>query len=113
MKKQSKKNIISKQGIGKARKIFSVDDEKLARLFSVLGDLCRLRIVKVLLNNKDLCVTGVAKICDITPSAASQQLKILELSGIVARKRMGQKICYEIRRQDVLVKYLVGLIKSW
>ncbi|MCH8748150.1 winged helix-turn-helix transcriptional regulator [Patescibacteria group bacterium] len=34
---------------------------------------------------------------NMSASAASQQLKLLELSGLVSRERHGQMTCYQVK----------------
>lgn len=66
----------------------------LCELFRILGDWSRYRIMKTLLEARELCVGDIAKIVGISMSATSQHLRILEMSGLVASERVGQTICY-------------------
>ena len=79
--------------------------------FGALGDPSRFLIFKMLLKHKGmLCVSDVARILDVSISAASQQLKVLELHGLVSRDRMGQKICYKVKKNDPVVKSLIDVV---
>jgi ArsR family transcriptional regulator, lead/cadmium/zinc/bismuth-responsive transcriptional repressor len=80
-------------------------------MFSVLGDPSRFHIFRVLLDEEELCVSELASALDISVPAASQQLRIVERAGLIRRNRMGQKICYEIRKEDSLVKSIIKLFE--
>jgi len=79
--------------------------------FQALGDPCRFKVFKVLMQYHDICVTDIAKIFGITLSAASQQLRVLERLGLVQKMRMGQMVCYEINVKNPIVKQLFKLLK--
>lgn len=73
----------------------SRDELALCEVFRVLGDWNRYRMMKTLLEAKELCVSDLSKIVGISMSATSQHLRILEMSGLVEGERMGQTICYK------------------
>lgn len=79
--------------------------------FEALGDPCRFKIFNVLMQYHDICVTDIAKLFDITVSAASQQLRVLERLGLVQKIRMGQMVCYEINAENTIAKQLCKLLK--
>ncbi|MBI2476013.1 MAG: winged helix-turn-helix transcriptional regulator [Candidatus Taylorbacteria bacterium] len=81
-------------------------------VFQALGDSGRFNIFRLLMEHHDICVTDVANVFDITVSAASQQLRVLERLGLVIKMRMGQMVCYEINRENPIAKQLVRLLKS-
>lgn len=80
--------------------------------FQALGDPCRFKVFKVLMQCHDICVTDIANIFGVTLSAASQQLRVLERLGLVQKMRMGQMVCYEINHENAIAKQLVKLIKE-
>lgn len=79
--------------------------------FRVLGDWNRYRMMKVLLEAKELCVGDLSEITGISMSATSQHLRILEMSGMVESKRMGQMICYKPRLDNPKTKVISSLLK--
>lgn len=81
-------------------------------MFDALGDQTRFNIVRVLARGQDICVSEVAEEIGISTPGVSQQLKVLEVSGLVNKKRMGQKICYRLRRGDPTARKLIALIKN-
>lgn len=82
----------------------------LCESFRILGDWNRYKIMKTLLEAKELCVSDLSKIIGISMSATSQHLRILEMSGLVKGERMGQTICYKPLVSNQKVKVLTKLI---
>ena len=95
------------------QKSFKGAHDRLVFVFEALGDPTRLRIFKLLFEGKkkDLCVTDVANVCGISVPAASYQLKILEMVGLIQRDRMGKMICYALKEKDPLVKSIMRIIQ--
>ncbi|MDD2806978.1 MAG: metalloregulator ArsR/SmtB family transcription factor [Patescibacteria group bacterium] len=105
--------MISASELSQLKKYASKVDEKMVRLFDALGDINRYKIFNLLLEKRgDICVSEFAEILKISVPAASQQLKSLELSGLIKRVRNGQSICYQAKATDPRVKSLITSIKS-
>lgn len=94
----------------KQEKLTSEKNEQLANIFSILGDKNRLQIIQLLMRNTELCVTDLANILEISISAISHQLRILEMGGLVTKKRTGQIICYNVKKDHSIIKILNKLI---
>jgi DNA-binding transcriptional ArsR family regulator len=88
----------------------SQEELALCDAFRILGDWNRYRMMKTLLEAKELCVSDISKIVGISMSATSQHLRILEMSGLVESERMGQTICYKPLLSHPKVKTLIKLI---
>ena len=74
----------------------SISEEQ-AVLFSVLSDPTRLKLLKVLAQQKEdnaLCVNDLASFLGITQSAVSQHLRVLRTAGLVKGRRHGYRIHY-------------------
>ncbi len=84
-------------------------NEEITRLFQVLGDRNRWRIFSLLLDYNDLCVTELARILEVSVPAVSQHLRLLELSGLIAKEREGQKMCYTVNTTNPQVKEVARL----
>lgn len=102
--------MLTKEEIRITRRDIITEEEQLPFMFGALSDMGRYRIFKLLLQRHDLCVTDVANVLDISVPAASQQLRIMELSGLVKKERMGQMTCYCVREDDLLVKSIIKII---
>lgn len=79
-------------------------DERLIFAMQLLGDTSRYKMFKLLLSDNELCVSQIANALDISTSAVSQHFRHFEQLGIVSRQRLGQKICYKIREDDLVDK---------
>ena len=88
------------------------DQEQLSRVFSALGESGRLRIFTMLAYSEGMCVTEIAYALNSSLPAVSYHLKILEIAGLVKKERMGQEICYEIKKNKPLVRRIVRIIQS-
>jgi len=86
------------------------DELGLCDAFRILGDWNRYRMMKALLEAKELCVSDISHIVGISMSATSQHLRILELSGFVESHRMGQTICYKPIINNPKIKPILKLI---
>ncbi len=83
----------------------NVDEQ--ATVFSALADPTRLKLVRLLRNQRDpdaLCVNALAGLLGVTQSAISQHLRVLKSIGLVKGERRGLTIHYFINR-DVLEQY--------
>ena len=89
----------------------SKDDEILAEVFKLLGDKSRYRIVKVLTEEGELCVSDLAAVLDASMSAVSQHLRVLEMAGLVIGERMGQMMCYKPLMDHPKVKAIIKLMQ--
>jgi len=76
------------------------DIEKKARMFKVLSEANRVRIIE-LLKERDLCVNALANRLDITPAAVSQHMRILRDADIVTSEKNGYFVHYGINRETL------------
>ena len=94
-------------------KIVAEQDDKVTMIFEALSDPGRFKVFKILVQNQGVCVTDMARLFKVTPSAISQRMKMLEMTGLVRRKRFGQMICYEVKKDDPLVKCVMKSLKGF
>lgn len=104
--------MLTKGQINKIKKDMSDEKDRLPIILGALGDPGKFRIFKLLIEHHDICVTDVANVFDITVSAASQQLRVLEMLGLVEKTRMGQMVCYELKKNNPTVKQLMQFLRS-
>jgi DNA-binding transcriptional ArsR family regulator len=98
----SKKTVLKKAGLEKAKRASKVDQELASRRFKILGDKNRLSIFKFLM--KKPCPVGdLALALGIGRTLVSHNLKILRAEGLVAAKRFGKSIVYTIS-EDLIVE---------
>lgn len=72
--------------------------KKAAEIFKALATESRLKIILLLNEIKEACVSEIAKKTGFSTSAVSHQLKELETAGFVSSFRMGKNICYFFKK---------------
>ena len=80
----------------------------MADVFKVLGDLTRLRILRVLMN-QEVCVRDIADELGMGQSAVSHQLRILRDARLVQFRRDGKTVYYSLADAHVFTLLDVGL----
>jgi len=76
--------------------------EEQATLFSILGDPTRLKLLRLLLQQRDpdaLCVNALAYHLGVTQSAVSQHLKLLKSVDLVKGEKRGYRVHYFVKRE--------------
>ncbi len=81
---------------------------RLARIYKVLSDPTRLRIVTAL-HRRETCVGDLAALTGISESAASHQLRRLKDLALVKSRRAGQMIYYRLDDDHVVVLLDAGM----
>lgn len=102
--------MLTQEGVQKVQRAFGDTNNRLVFIFQALGDSTRLKIFQLLSHHKDLCVTDIAKVCHISVPAASYQLKLMEVVGLVTKERTGKMICYELKKDDSFVKIVKKIV---
>ncbi len=75
----------------------------LSEVFKALGDMNRLKIIKMLASNMDetLCVTDIAEILKISQPATSQHIKNLKNIGILKENKKGFRVFYSVDAENL------------
>ncbi len=76
------------------------DIAKVSKIFSLLSEPGRLKIVLALMSG-ELCVYHLTEVCGGTVSGVSHQLRNLRDNGIVKAKRLGKNVEYSIADDHV------------
>ncbi|MGP8068908.1 MAG: ArsR/SmtB family transcription factor [Candidatus Bathyarchaeia archaeon] len=80
-----------------------LDDRKFREnetFFSSLGDVTRLKILK-LIGDEELCSCEVMAALDLTQPTTSHHLGILERAGVLSSRRDGKWVFYRISTQKI------------
>lgn len=96
--------------ISKIKENLEAQNISLVDVFSLLGDKNRFLIIKLLVEQGEMCVTDLANVLEISVSAVSQHLRILEMSKMVEGERMGQMMCYKPKIDDPNIKKIINLM---
>ena len=91
------------------RKDLDRAETRLPALFRALGDPVRFKVFMLLMRHRNLCVSDIANVLNVSVPAASYHLKALELVGLARRERDGKTVCYVIRDEDPTVKAIMRL----
>ena len=78
-------------------------------LCDVLSDPTRVKILLLLKHHDELCVSDIASILNISISAISHQLSLMERSNIVTNQKMGKMVCYMLDTNDKKLTKMVDI----
>lgn len=87
------------------------DLERKARVLALVGDLTRIRVLRLLAKNGRVNVTDIAKEVNMAVACISHHLQLLRDNKILQSERAGNSIYYRLA-DDPLVKALVPLIRK-
>jgi len=73
----------------------SLTPQQCARMFRLIGDNTRFRIVQTLLS-REQCVGDLVRIVKTSQPHVSHHLRVLREAGLVQGIREGQRICYRL-----------------
>ena len=72
-----------------------------ARAFWALGDPARQRMLRVLEEAGELCVSDVVGHFEMTQPAVSHHLKILREAGLLTARKRGKEVYYSINSNEL------------
>lgn len=70
--------------------------QQLSRLFGILADPTRLKIIGALASGEELCVCDVANVVGLSLSATSHQLRKLRDAGVLSFRNDGRMAYYRL-----------------
>lgn len=85
--------------------------EKEIIILKALAHPLRLEIIKLLSNQKCLCVCKIQDYFEATQSNLSQHLKILKDAGILVSKKTGGWVYYSLKNERITE--IVAVLKSF
>lgn len=103
-------NIIHKEAVANVlNKLPSTTTfENLAKLFKLIGDSTRCRILFAL-DNEEMCVCDIANVLKMTKSAVSHQLRLLRQSQIVKTRKSGKEVYYTLDDEHIQKLFEIAL----
>ena len=84
--------------------------EALARLFRLLGDVTRTRLLHALLEAGELCVCDLSAATSTPETNVSHALRLLRTAGVVKARRDGRMVFYSL--DDAHVRMLLDLSRE-
>ncbi|PIT92882.1 MAG: ArsR family transcriptional regulator [Candidatus Harrisonbacteria bacterium CG10_big_fil_rev_8_21_14_0_10_42_17] len=85
----------------------------IALFFNALGDSTRIRVFQLLMKQKNLCVTDIARVLDISLPVASHHLRLLEMLGFSKKIRKGKMQCYEVLSNPTIIALFDRFLKEY
>jgi DNA-binding transcriptional ArsR family regulator len=85
-----------------------LEAQRIAELFSVLGDTSRVKIIAALLNGP-MNVQALADAVGITPSAISHHMRSLRQLQLVRSLKQGRQVFYSLDDEHVEELFLRGI----
>lgn len=93
---------------------YTTDVDTLATEMQALADVNRLRILHLLLQEKELCVCDIERVLAVPQARVSRHLTILRNSGWVAARREGRWMHYRLTHDAPRKRDLARLFrKHW
>ncbi len=86
--------------------------DRLRDVFYALSDKIRLEIIRLLIDNREMCVCKFQEIFKISQPNLSFHLGILRKAGLVKTRRKGTWMNYSLNGENPALKDLVPLIKG-
>jgi DNA-binding transcriptional ArsR family regulator len=100
------KIMLTNKQIIKIRKGFNGIGQRV--IFKILGDRNRYRIFEMLAKYPLLSVTEVAEVLEISIPLSSQHLKILVNGGMLDKEKLGQKVFYKLKQNNLIAQAIVA-----
>jgi ArsR family transcriptional regulator len=79
-----------------------------AQIYLACSDTSRLRILNLILNNGEMCISDLERILEFTQTKTSRHLIYLKNSGILAARKYNQWVFYQIKDEvfDIIKQIL-------
>ncbi len=72
------------------------DIHDIAGLLRTAGDTGRLKILCVIFDTKNICVSDIAEKLNMSVAITSHHLKVMARTGLLVARRSGKRMCYEL-----------------
>ncbi|MEM7108982.1 MAG: metalloregulator ArsR/SmtB family transcription factor [Bacteroidota bacterium] len=70
-----------------------------SQIFKACSDESRLRILSLILQNREMCISDLEQILDFTQTKTSRHLIYLKNSGILGTRKMDQWVFYSLKEE--------------
>ncbi len=85
---------------------------ELRDIFYALSDDIRLKIVRLLIAHKELCVCQLQEVFNISQPNISFHLRVLKKAGLVKSRKEGKWSYYSLNTENPILKQLIPLIEA-
>jgi len=82
-----------------------------AQIFLACSDRSRLRVLSLIQDRGEMCITDLERVLDFTQSKTSRHLLYLKNSGILAIRKINQWTFYSVKEEvQDLVRVILGFV---
>jgi DNA-binding transcriptional ArsR family regulator len=92
--------LTEKQILNVKKKINKIESRILysSEMYDLCADPTRLKLMYLFYINDELCPTDISNVLDLSMSAVSHQVRVLEDAGFLGKVKMGKMICYSLSK---------------
>jgi ArsR family transcriptional regulator len=84
-----------------------------AQIFKACADESRLRILHLIFQNGEMCITDLERILEFTQAKTSRHLIYLKNSGILSFKRYNHWVFYQLKDEvDEIIKQIFSFVRK-
>ncbi|PRY10362.1 ArsR family transcriptional regulator [Pontibacter ummariensis] len=69
------------------------------QVLKALADESRIRILNLILHNKEMCISDLEQVLDFTQTKTSRHLSYLRNAGLVAPRKLDQWVYYSVKEE--------------
>lgn len=79
-----------------------------AQIYLACSDTSRLRILNLIMNNGEMCISDLERILEFTQTKTSRHLIYLKNSGILSSRKLNQWVFYQVKDEvfDIIKQIL-------
>lgn len=82
------------------------------QVFKALADESRVRILNLILRNKEMCISDLEQVLDFTQTKTSRHLAYLRGAGLVAPRKLDQWVYYSLKDEAAdLINQIFGYLE--
>ena len=83
-----------------------------AQIFLACSDTARLRILNLIMNNGEMCISDLERILEFTQAKTSRHLIYLKNSGILSNRKLNQWVFYQVKEEVIdILKQMLDFLK--
>lgn len=104
------RKIVDAEGVALCRKEMLREREydDMSMIFEMFGDSTRLKIMNALFS-RELCVSDLAAVLEMSHSAVSHQLSSLKKTKLVVSRKVGKQVYYSMADEHIKLIYKMAL----
>jgi len=82
------------------------------QIFKALADESRVRILHLILRNKEMCISDLEQVLDFTQTKTSRHLAYLRSAGLVGPRKLDQWVYYSLKDEAAdLINQIFGYLE--